>query len=112
MADNVFIILTSADYIVHKEVSLKYAFHALKQQWMDKVRVILWGPPEQMAVENKEFQQELKKLQENGVEIIACKACSDEWNISEDLACQGFNVMYVGKLVSDMLKTGWHQLTF
>lgn len=48
----VFIILSSADIIVYEELSFPYATNSLKQEWMDQVRVILWGPTERIAVEN------------------------------------------------------------
>jgi len=47
-----------------------------------------------------------------GVEVIACKACSDNFGASEKLEKLGVEVKSVGTLVTEMLKEGWHQLTF
>ncbi len=108
----VFMILSTADIIVHEELSFPYATNSMKQGWMDQVRVILWGPTEKMVAENKKFQDMIKMLQVTGVEIIACKACSDNFGVSEKLENLGINVQYVGTLVTEMLKDGWYQLTF
>ena len=57
---------------------------------------------------------EIKKLVERGVEIYACKACSDGYGVSEKLISLDLDikVKYVGKMVTEMLKEGWHQLSF
>ena len=110
--DKLFMILTSRDKEVHKEVGFKYAPNALKHEWMDQVRVILWGPTERLAAEDKEFQNQIKNLLANGVEVYACKACSDGYGVSEKLASLDINVKYVGSMVTEMLKEGWHQLSF
>lgn len=54
----------------------------------------------------------IKMLQITGVEIIACKACSDNFGVTEKLENLGINVHYVGTSVTEMLKDGWYQLTF
>ena len=105
-------ILTSGDKEVHKEVSFMYAPNALKHKWMDQVRVILWGPTERLAAEDTEFQDQIKNLLTKGVEVYACKACSDGYGVSEKLMSLDINVKYVGKMVTEMLKEGWHQLSF
>ena len=112
--DKVFMILTSGDKEVHKEVSFKYAPNALKHKWMDQVRVILWGPTERLAAIDPEFQAQIQELVEQGVEVYACKACSDGYGVTEKLISLDLDikVKYVGKMVTEMLKDGWHQLSF
>jgi hypothetical protein len=46
------------------------------------------------------------------VELYACKACADQYGISDKLAGFGLNVMYAGTLLADAQKEGWHVLTF
>ena len=105
-------ILSSADEVVHRELSFPYAYNSKKQSWMDQVRVILWGPTEKIAAENRDFQEQILLLMDAEVEVIACKACSDNFGVSEELEKLGINVQYVGSLVTEMLKDGWYQLTF
>ncbi|MHA1198670.1 MAG: DsrE family protein [Candidatus Heimdallarchaeaceae archaeon] len=110
--DKIFLILSSADRIIHEELSFPYAFNSMKRNWWDQVRVILWGPTEKMAVEDKEFQELIKAWQVAGVEVYACKACSDNFGVSEQLEELDIDVRYVGTFVTEMLKDGWYQLTF
>ncbi len=110
--NRIFMILSSADNVVHRELSFPYAFNSKKQGWMDEVRVILWGPTEKMVVEDKEFQEQVMLLMVAGVEVIACKACSDNFGVSDELEKIGIDVRYVGTYVTEMLKDGWYQLTF
>lgn len=105
-------ILSSADEVVHRELSLPYAYNSKKQGWMDRVRVILWGPTEKIAAENREFQEQIRLLIDADVEVIACKACSDNFGVSKELEKLGIDIQYVGTLVTEMLKDGWYQLTF
>ena len=97
---------------VHKELTLRLALNAFKKDWMDEVRVILWGPTEKLAIENNWFKEQIKFLIDSGLEVYACKACSDEYGVSQQLADLGVNVDYMGRFTVKMLKEGWHQLTF
>ncbi len=108
----VFIILSSVDTVVHNELSFKYAYNALKQGWMDQARVILWGSTEKIDAENKGFIEQVKLLIDSGVEVYACKSCSDNFGSSEKLSEIGIDVRYAGTFVTEMLKEGWYQLTF
>ena len=110
--NKVFILFSSADKEVHEEASFKYAYNAKAMSWFEEVRVILWGPPERMAVEDNFFGEQVKKLIDKGVEVFACKACSDSWGLSEDLTKLGVKVEYVGTIITAMLKEDWKQLTF
>ncbi len=110
--NRVFMILSTADKVVHEELSFPYAYNSLKQGWMDQVRIILWGPTEKLAAEDTEFQELVNAWLVAGVEVIACKACSDNFGVSDKLEEIGINVQYVGTLVTEMLKDGWYQLTF
>ena len=109
---SVFMILSSGDTTIHYEASFPYARNAKAQGWMDEVRVILWGPTERLAAEDPKFREEIKKLIDAGIDVRACRACSDNFKVTRSLEELGVNVQYVGKLVSQMLKEGWHQLSF
>ncbi|MHA1829519.1 MAG: DsrE family protein [Candidatus Heimdallarchaeaceae archaeon] len=78
-------ILSSADTVVHYELSFPYAYNAMKQGWMDQVRVILWGPTERLVAEDTKFKEQIELLLAAGVEVVACKACSDNFGVSEEL---------------------------
>jgi hypothetical protein len=107
-----FMILSSGDKEVHQWVSFMYGYHAFKNKWMEDVRLILWGPAQKLAVRNEVIKKRLEEMMDEGMDIRACKACSDEYAVSDELSSIGLKVEYVGRLVSEMLKKGWYQLTF
>jgi len=112
MATKVFILVGSGDKEVVKWPGLKYPWKATTEKWMEEVKVILFGPAEKLAAYDSEVQQKIRDLQEAGVEIMACKACSDEWNITGTLEEAGIEVIYVGPVISQLLKDGWASLSF
>ncbi len=112
MATKVFIVVSSRDKEVVKWPALTYPLNATKNKWMDEVRVILFGPAEELAAHHPEVQEKLKELQEAGIEVMACKACADEWNITGVLEEAGIKVVYVGSVISQLIKDGWASLTF
>ena len=112
MATKVFIVISSADKEVVLEPGLLYPLNAAKKKWMDEVKVIIFGPAEKLTADDSEVQGKLKELQEAGIEIMACKWCSDAWNITGKLEELGIKVIYVGAVMSQLLKDGWASLTF
>lgn len=106
------VVWTSAD----KEVAIKmvymYTFNAKRQGWFDTVQFVIWGPSSKLLSEDAELQDYLVKMKEAGVEITACKACSDMYGVSAKLTELGVDVKYMGKPLTDMLKSDWKVLTF
>ena len=112
MANKVFVILSSGDREVALEVGLVYPLNAAIKKWMDEVKVIIFGPSEKLAACDTEVQEKLKELQGAGVEVMACKWCADRMNITAPLEKTGIKVVYVGSIISQLLKDGWAPLTF
>ena len=112
MASKVFVILGSADREVALEVGLVYPLNAAKKKWMDEVKVIIFGPSEKLAAYDSEVQEKLNELREVGVEVMACKWCADRMNITAKLEEAGIKVIYVGTVISQLLKDGWASLSF
>jgi hypothetical protein len=112
MAAKVFVILSSGDREVALEVGLVYPLNAAKHKWMDEVKVIIFGPSEKVAAYDLEVQERLKELRDIGIEVMACKWCADRMNITGKLEELGIKVVYVGPIISQLLKDGWASLTF
>lgn len=112
MATRLFVILSSADREVALEAGLVYPLNAMKNKWMDDVKLIVFGPSEKLAVYDADVQGKLKELQEVGVEVMACKWCADRMGIAGALEKAGITVVYVGPIISQLLKDGWAPLTF
>ena len=107
-----FIIWSSADPGVAKNMVLMYAKNSKLQGWWDQVRLVVWGPSAALLAEDRELQAELAQSAEAGVELLACRACADRYGVSDQLTALGVKVIYMGAPLTDMLKAGWSSLTF
>lgn len=112
MANRVFIIITDTDREQALEVGLVYPLNCAKNKWLEEVKVIFFGPSEKLAAFDIQVQEMVQEMKGYGVEVIACKWCSDRMGISEQLEIQGITVAYVGPIISQLIKDGWAQLTF
>ncbi len=112
MADNVFVILSSQDREVLLEVGITYPFNAATHGWMDEVKIILFGPSERLVTDDPEVQGRLKEAMQAGIPVLACKWCADRMELTEALEALDIEVLYVGTVISELLKAGWASLTF
>lgn len=112
MATKLFVMLASQDREVALECGLEYPLNAAKTRWMDEVKVIFFGPSEKIAAYDTQVRDKIKNLQDAGVEILACKWCADRMNITGVLEQAGIKVVYVGPIISQLIKDGWASLSF
>jgi len=90
---------------------LMYASRTLSEGWMDKVKVIFFGPSERLLVKDKRIAQAAKEISD--VEKpIACKFISDREGISEKIEDCGVKVDYVGTIISELIKDGYVPMVF
>jgi hypothetical protein len=106
------VVWSSADREVALHNVFMYTHNAKKNGWWDEVRLLLWGPSDRLLVEDEELQTRIRAMMADGVEVLACKACSDRLGVSEKLEALGVNVFYVGVALTEMLKGGWTTLTY
>ena len=83
---------------------MPYSFNSKKQGWFDEVDVLIWGKSQIKVKEDKEVQEKIIKLINEGVNVYACKFCSDDLGVSELLESLGVTVMYTGVFLSDSQK--------
>ena len=112
MATKVFVILSSGDREVALEVGLVYPLNAIKSSWMDEVKLIIFGPSEKIAAYDMEVRGRIDELRKAGIEVMACKWCADRMKITATLEDARIKVVYVGPIISQMIKDGWASLTF
>ncbi len=83
-----------------------YTYNAKKQGWFEKVNLISWGPSARLVSEDKEIQTRILKMIDEGVSIEACRACADIYGVSQKLENFGIDVKYMGKTLTEYLKSG------
>ena len=106
------VVWTSADREVALNMVFMYTFNAKKNGWWKDVRLVVWGPSAKLLSQDEELRGYVKKMKAAGVELQACKACSDGYGVSANLAELGVDVKYMGVPFTEMLKTGWTTVTF
>lgn len=110
--ESIFIIWSSADPEVAHNLAFMYSHNSLLRGWWGRVRLIIWGPSAKLASEDIDIQARIKEMMADGVEVWACRACAENYGVVPALEELGVNVIYVGTPVTEMIKTGWKQLSF
>ncbi|MFC1692256.1 DsrE family protein [Candidatus Latescibacterota bacterium] len=106
------VVWASADREVALKMVYMYTYNAKKRGWFDNVRFLIWGPSSKLISEDTELQDYLKRMKDEGVELLACKACADMYGVSVKLEELGVEVKYMGEPLSEMLKSDWVTMTF
>ena len=109
--DHLVIVWTSGDPEVALNMVLMYAYNAKKRGWWQNVTLLVWGPSQKLAVENQHVREELARLQGAGVVLEACKACSDRYGVSDELAACSIDVKYMGEPLTAYIKEA-HVISF
>jgi hypothetical protein len=110
MSSNVLIVLSTGE----KEKALTgilYAVNAQKNKWLEDVKVIFFGPFEKLVCEDDEVVDAASQLLEYQTPV-ACKFLSDQDRVSDKLSELGFDVQYVGSMISDYIKKGYTPMVF
>ncbi len=110
--DRLVVIWSSGDPGVAKNLVFMYTKNSRLRDWWQEVLLVIWGPSAKLLAESADLQAELASVQEAGVEVIACKACADNYSVSANLEDLGIEVKYMGVPLTDFLKAGEKILTF
>ncbi len=111
-SDKLAVMFVSDDPMVGERVAFMYTVNAKRQGWFDDVVFIIWGPSAKLVGENIKMQEQVKELIKAGVRVEACKACSDAYETSDELVEIGVDVKYMGKPLTQYLKSDYKVLTF
>jgi len=109
--DKLVILWTSQDKEVAQKMVFMYAKNSKLRAWWGQVRLIIWGPSAKLLATDGELQEELEELKQAGVELQACKACADQYGVSEGLADLGIEVIFMGLPLTNYLKGDWAVLS-
>lgn len=110
--DHLLIIWTSGDPDVAHKMVFMYAYNASKNGWWDQVTLLVWGPSAKLSSEDAGIQESLQKMKEEGVELLACKGCADQYGVSSKLEDLGIEVKYTGTYLTDFIKSGKKIISF
>lgn len=85
---------------------LLYGHNAKLKGWMENVSILVWGASQQLVAQDKEIQEKIKLMVEDGVKIVACLKCADNMEITEALNACNIDVFYTGELLTQWIESG------
>ena len=110
--DSLAVVWTSGDREVALKMVFMYTLNAKLKGWWEDIRFIIWGPSSKLLSEDQELQEEIKKFQEEGIAVEACRACADQYGVTEQLEELGVEVKYMGQPLTDYIKEDREVVTF
>ena len=110
--DKLIVIWSSGDREVALKMVFMYTYRAKKLKRWENLKLLIWGPSAKLLSYDNELQEYVKKMKEEELEILACKACADMYGVSDKLTSLGVNVKYMGQELTNLIKSGWNTLTF
>jgi len=110
--NKIVVLWTSGDPEVAEKVCLMYTEAAKKNGWFEQVVLVVWGPSAKLLSEKPMLQTKIKAMQELGVQVEACKRCTDMYGVTAQFEKMNIDVKGMGEELSDYLKDGWHSLSF
>ncbi|SRR6056297_2904880 len=112
MSDSLVVVWTSGDREVAKNMVFMYTLNAKKRGWFDEVTFIVWGPSDELLLQDHELQSTVKEMIAEGIKVEACLRCAENYGAVEELEALGIEVKLMGIPLSDYLKEGRKVLTF
>ena len=106
MNDKVLVIIGTAEP-GKAHAGAMYALNALKHSWMSDVKLILFGPSEQLLLEDPDFEDLVRQFMAQGRTPVACKYLAERDGQSAALMDLGVDVEYAGPLISEAIRTGY-----
>ena len=106
MESKILVIISSSD-AGKARTGAMYAINALKHGWLEDVKIIFFGPAQDLLLEDAELQNYIKEYQTMEETAVACKYISDRDKKSEQISELGIKVEYVGKMISDYILDGY-----
>ena len=106
------IVWTSGDRDVALRMVFMYAGNAKRHGWWQQVNLLVWGPSQELLVEDEAVQKRLAEMMDLGVRVIACKACADSYPVTNQLEELNVEVFYTGQFLTDWIKSGAPLVTF
>ncbi len=112
MEQKLAVVWTSGDRDVALKMVFMYTYNAKKNGWWNEINLIVWGPSSKLLSEDEELQSYIRKMQEEGISIFACKACADMYGVSPKLKELGIDVKFMGEPLTEYLQKDYKVISF
>lgn len=91
---------------------LLYVHNAKLNGWFDEVNLLVWGASQQILSEDKEMQEKVSEMIQDGIKVVACKKCAENMYVEKNLDACGVELLFSGKFISEWAKEGKPMMTF
>ncbi len=108
---HLYVLWTNNDPVTAEKMVFMYTVNSLIHGWWEKVTLIVWGSTIELVSKDAKIQALIKKAQEAGVFVTACKACADQLGVTDDLRRLDIEVKYWGAPLTEILKSDERLLT-
>ena len=105
-SDTLAVLWTREDKAFAEEMAFMYTLNAARFEWWETVKLIVWGPSAPLLAEDDDLQETVSEMQEEGIEIEACRACAEDFGVAADLEALAIDVRYMGEPLTEYLKDG------
>jgi hypothetical protein len=90
---------------------LMYAANSRINGWWDEVNIIIWGASARLVGNDSQVQEAVQDMISHGITVEACKACCDDFGVTERITELGVIVRYMGQPLTEYIKSGDKILT-
>ncbi len=111
MKNKLIVLWVTRDTEAAINMAFMYAKNSKIRGWWDEVDLVIWGPSAEVAANNETIQEELKAMQLVGVDIKACIACANRYGVTEKLQNLNIEVISMGSVLTEELKSGVKVIT-
>ena len=111
-SDTLVVVWSSGDPEVAMKACLMYAHAAKKYKWFNEVILVVWGPSEKLLAENATLKDKVGAMKKDGVVLEACVACSNMYNVTNELKVCEVDVKGMGVPLTRYLKRGYKIISY
>ena len=109
--DKIHILWTTDNKITSLNMLAIYVLNAKTHGWWKEINVIIWGASANLVARDTQVQTEVLEMVRMGINVEACKDCSDVCEVTDDLEKLGINVRFMGEPLTNYIKAGEPILT-
>ncbi|MDA3821904.1 MAG: DsrE family protein [Bacteroidales bacterium] len=110
--DTLVVLWSSGDRDVAEKSCLMYTHAAKKYGWFSEVILIIWGPSAKLCIEDEAIKAKVQSMQQDGVILEACVACSNMLGVTDELKKLGVDVKGMGTPLTNYLKADYKVLSY
>jgi hypothetical protein len=111
-SDTLVVLWSSGDPEVAEKACLMYASAAKKRNWFKEVILVVWGPSERLLAENQILKDKVAAMKKDGVIVEACVACSNMYDVTNQLKVCEVDVKGMGVPLTTYLKRGYKIVSY